>query len=199
MTTPLSEKDAERLIERFSRYLEPGEVGLGYYEHWIQSEEEVTPGISALVRLVALRSMDSPEQLVARSAIQALACTGRLEDIGVLESTHAGHPTISIELVAAIARLGQRTKPLETLLDDVKCRASFIAFARALARERAHAAMLEAQDRVRYQVDGALGWKNADISSFVLAGLSAFEEFPDSVQPTWASIAQFLYQGKIVE
>jgi hypothetical protein len=199
MTTPLSEDHAERLIERYSRYLAPGDAGLGYYEYWIQSEEESAPGISALVRLVALRSMASDDLLFVRSAIQALACTGRAEDVSVLKSMHARHPDVSVEQVAAIAHLEQRTKSLETLLDEVNSRNSFVVFARALAQERERAAVLEAQDRARYQVDGALGWKNADIASFLYAGLPAFEELPESVQPTWASVAEFLYRGKIIE
>lgn len=198
-TTPLSERDAERLIERLSRYLEPGEAGLACYEYWIQSEEGVSPGISAFVRVVALRSIDSSEPRLARSAIQALACTGREEDIAAVASMSPANADVLMDQVAAVAHLRQRTKSLETLLDEVACRDSFIAFARALARERESAAALEMRDRVRHQVDGALGWKNADIASFVYAGLSAFEELPDSAQPTWASIAEFLYRGKIVE
>lgn len=198
-TTSLPERDAERLIERLSRYLEPGEAGLACYEYWIQSEEEVSPGISAFVRVIALRLIESSEPPLARSAIQALACTGREEDIAALASMSAAHADVSTDQIAAVTHLRQRTKSLETLLDEVDSRDSFIAFARALARERERAAALEMQYPVRHRVDGALGWKNAGIASFVYAGLSAFEEMPDAAQPTWASIAEFLYRGKIVE
>lgn len=200
MTTPPSEDGAYRLIERYSRYLEPAPTGLVYYEQWLLGEEEVSPGMSALVRLVALRSLDSKALPFVRSAVQALACTGNVEDVELLQPLLTrGEPVLSSDARAAIAHIEHRAKSLETLLAEVNDRSSFVAFARELAKERESAAALEAQDPARYPVDGARGWKNADISSFIYAGLSAFEGMPESAQPTWAAVAEFLYRGKVLE
>ncbi|WP_439606049.1 hypothetical protein [Hydrogenophaga sp.] len=99
----------------------------------------------------------------------------------------------------ARSQIEHRSKSIETLLAEVNDRSSFIVFARALAKERECAAALEVQDSAGYQVEGALGWKNADISSFIYAGLSAFMGLPESAPPTWADVAQFLYLGKELE
>lgn len=198
--TALSEIQARGLIERCSRYLEPAPAGLHYYDQSIASAEEDTPGISALVRLVALRSLDAQDVLFIRSAVQALACTGHAEDISSLESLAIkSESNLSSELSAAIAHIKHRSKSIEELLAEVSDKSSFIAFAEARAKERGSASSIEAQDPLRYSVDGALGWKNADISSFIYAGLRAFECLPDSGQPTWAAVAEFLYDGKMVE
>lgn len=81
----------------------------------------------------------------------------------------------------------------------MKDRSSFIVFARALAKERERAAALEAQGSASYYVDGALGWKNADISSFIYAGLAAFDGSSESEQCPWAAMARFLRLGKELE
>ena len=90
----------------------------------------------------------------------------------------------------------------EDLLDQVRDRESFLAFARALADERAEAEKIEAANPQIYICDGALGWMNGDITSFIHAGLYYFEpsQFTPSVEnPTWKDIAKFLYCGKIIE
>lgn len=55
----------------------------------------------------------------------------------------------------------------EELLDQVKDRESFIMFVQALAEELEAAAQIECANPNAYCIDGALGWKNADIASFL--------------------------------
>jgi hypothetical protein len=200
MMTPLSEENARRLIQHYSRFLEPAPAGLDYYEQWINGEEEIAPGISDLVRREAIRALASDDLLLVRSAIQALACTGQPPDIMFVQPLLSRRePALSSDAQAAIARIEFRAKSIDTLLSEVKDKSSFIVYARALAKERERAAALEVRDPARYLVDGALGWKNADISSFIYAGLSAFEDSPESEHCTWGAMARFLYLGKELE
>jgi hypothetical protein len=82
--------------------------------------------------------------------------------------------------------------------DSVHDRASFIAFVRAMAAEREEAAALERAYPDAYRVDGAIGWKNADIAPFLLASLECLENHSEA-QPSWRMFADLLYCGKIVE
>jgi hypothetical protein len=60
------------------------------------------------------------------------------------------------------------------LLEQVRDRESFLAFARALAAERERAEQLERAEPDRYQLGGALDWQNGSIASFIQAGLEHF-------------------------
>ena len=90
----------------------------------------------------------------------------------------------------------------EELLDNVKDRNSFIEFVQALADEREKAQEIERANPKAYMVDGALNWKNGDISSFLYATLEYFEYRPfhtPEQNPSWKMFAEFLYFGKIYE
>lgn len=89
----------------------------------------------------------------------------------------------------------------ESLLDLVSDRETFVAFVQALANEREQAAEIEKENPTRYMVDGALGWKNAEISSFLEACLYNVEGVcaEASDLPSWRLFAEILYCGKIVE
>ena len=89
----------------------------------------------------------------------------------------------------------------EELLPNVKDRASFIAFVKALADEREDAERLEKERPQYYSLDGAHNWKNADIPSFLYAALDYFAETPlhKPEEPSWRMFAEFLYCGKIIE
>src|SRR4051812_48185209 len=80
------------------------------------------------------------------------------------------------------------------LLREVNDRESFIAFVRALADERRRAEEIEKTESKRYSLDGASNWKNADISSFLYAGLDCFTEKPlrsAEKEPSWKAFAHF--------
>lgn len=90
----------------------------------------------------------------------------------------------------------------EELLRTVVDRDSFMAFVSALADERELARDIETSQSKRYQIDGALGWKNAKIDSYLYACLDYFEEKPfhkPEHAPSWKMMADFLYHGKIIE
>ena len=91
----------------------------------------------------------------------------------------------------------------DDLLDAVCDRDSFIAFVNALASERERAQEIEREHPERYVVDGALGWMNGDIQSFLYATLDYFADGPlkDPVptDPSWKMMAEILWCGKIVE
>jgi hypothetical protein len=90
----------------------------------------------------------------------------------------------------------------EQLLNDVHDRDTFLAFVRALAAERENAELVERSEPTRYCIDGADGWKNGDIASYLYACLDYFENElfhkPDA-EPNWRMFAEFLYFGKIIE
>ena len=91
---------------------------------------------------------------------------------------------------------------LHERLDHVRDRDTFIAFVQALANERESAAEIERAEPDRYCIDGAYGWKNADIASYLYACLDYFEEKPfhkPDVEPNWRMFAEFLWCGKIIE
>ncbi len=95
----------------------------------------------------------------------------------------------------------QEVRTPEALLELVHDRNSFVAFVEALANERDAAELLDRSEPVKYQLGGALGWQNGDISNFLFAALNCFEH-PDncsSVEPSWQLFAEFLYFGKIYE
>lgn len=81
---------------------------------------------------------------------------------------------------------------------SVDDRDSFIAFVKALADEREEADEIEKLNPHAFCVDGAKGWKNADIASFLYAALDYFDRHPNT-PPSWRMMADFLYFGKIIE
>lgn len=90
----------------------------------------------------------------------------------------------------------------EQLLDQVRDRDSLIAFVEALAAERRTAEQEERAEPTRYRVDGARGWKNADIASYLHGCLDYFDEKPlhtPDIEPNWRMFAEFLWCGKIIE
>lgn len=188
-----------RFIHRFCKYVEPPPLGLHYYEQWVADEEEVSPGVSELIRSAALELIRSKDSLSARSAIHALACTGVKEDIPeLIEIKGSSQDWMWREVEAAIAQIDLRSKSLETLLEEVCDQRSFVIFARALAKEREKAQKIEDSDADRYRLNGAMGWNNGDIASFIYSGLSIFEN--DENRPaSWADFARFLCVGKELE
>ena len=88
------------------------------------------------------------------------------------------------------------------LLDQVTDRESFIRFVEALATEREQAEQMEREKPDAYRWGGALDWQHSDISGYLLAALSYFEEGPRRFKgdnPSWHDLAKFLYLGKIYE
>jgi hypothetical protein len=187
------------LIERSSRYLRPAAYGYDHYESWIESEEEILPGVSAEIRQCALEIVSNRKEALLASALQALACIGHAEDIEIVRRVQRSPGTSAVEAQAALAYLEHRMRPIETLLVEVTSRESFVTFARALAKDRTEAQKLERASPDRYVLDGANGWKNADIASFIFAGLGQFEGRSSTSEPSWRDFAEFLYLGKIVE
>ena len=91
---------------------------------------------------------------------------------------------------------------LANLLDAVVDRESFVAFVTAMAAEREKAEEMERAEPSRYQLGGALGWENGDISSFLYAALVYFESRPyhqPEDSPSWKMFADLLWFGKIYE
>ena len=91
---------------------------------------------------------------------------------------------------------------LGEMLDTVNDRESFIAFVQAMAAEREEAERMERAEPVAYQLGGALGWQNGDISTFLDAALFSFEPGPNhqpEATPSWKMFAEFLFFGKIYE
>ncbi|NJO78200.1 MAG: hypothetical protein HC827_06500 [Cyanobacteria bacterium RM1_2_2] len=89
-----------------------------------------------------------------------------------------------------------------TLLQQVKDKQTFIQFVQALALEREQAEAIEREDPNYYRVNGALGWENGDIASFLWAALEYFKTRPLDEQEaplSWAMFAEFLYFGKLYE
>jgi hypothetical protein len=90
----------------------------------------------------------------------------------------------------------------DDLLEQVADKQTFIKFVQALAEERERAQEIENQHPNVHIIDGALGWKNGDIPSFLSAALECFIAQPVTYSehnPSWKMFAEFLYFGKIYE
>jgi hypothetical protein len=88
----------------------------------------------------------------------------------------------------------------DELLDLVRDRESFLAYAVALAEERREAERVQAESQNPWYT--APGWQNDVISEFIEAGLSHFDPGPDGkviVNPTWKDLAMFLWSGRYME
>jgi hypothetical protein len=192
------QKRAEALIERCSQYVEPNSFDT--YKFWVASEEEVSPGISASIRAAALGLLSTSNEALLRSALQALAVTGSIDDVAHLDALQEQiSPNLASEVNFAKKYLVQSNKSFDQLLQEVSDRESFVAFVLALADERERAERIEQVNPDRYRIDGALGWKNANISAFLYAGLSGLEDETQSPQLSWREFAMFLYTGKVYE
>lgn len=189
---------AVRLIERSKRYLEAPGQGHWLYEKWIEDEEELVAGVSADIRIEALELIRANDHLLARSAIQALACVGTKHDVTELAPlASSSDEELSTEARAAVSHILQRSKSIEELLDEVDSKTSFLLFVEALAKERLRAEKLEQADN-RPRFEGELGWQNGDISSFLFAAMSGLDVEAEEA-PSWKRFATFLYCGKIIE
>ena len=89
----------------------------------------------------------------------------------------------------------------EEILKDVVDRESFISFARALAAEAERVEEMIRADPEKWKWDGAEGWQNTSVSSFLWAAVSYFEwpSEPNKDAPTWQDVAEFLMNGKVLE
>jgi hypothetical protein len=90
------------------------------------------------------------------------------------------------------------------LLDRVIDRDSFVRFVQALAKDRELAEQMELSQPARFSLGGARGWQNGDISSFLFACLAYFSPGPLNPReiptiPSWKTLAEFLWVGKIYE
>jgi hypothetical protein len=86
--------------------------------------------------------------------------------------------------------------------DAVHDRESFVRFVEALIAQRAEADALESEFPDAYRWEGAAGWQNGSIASFLesaLSGAVAQEKWGSKRAPSWRDFAEFLYLGKIYE
>ncbi|MCK9386750.1 MAG: hypothetical protein M0Q15_19235 [Nevskia sp.] len=135
MLPNMNEELAAALIKRCSRHLLPGSIGLSYYRVWVASEEEVAPGVSKALRSIAKTELGTADELLVRSAIQALGCVGAEDDIKNLQSLLiSASDQIYVDVEAAIALIYHRGKSIEVLLNEVIDQASFVVFATALVQ-----------------------------------------------------------------
>ena len=93
---------------------------------------------------------------------------------------------------------------LNDLLERVNDRESFLAFARALARDRADEVRREGIEPSSRYEPGWNGWENGSIEAFLDAAIGWTEdtigtEMGLPVEPAWRSFARFLYAGKLYE
>ena len=101
------------------------------------------------------------------------------------------------------------SEPSESLevaeaLEKVTDKKSFVAFVRALIAEREVAEQVERERPEYYKFGGALGWQNSEISNYLSAALTQFEDSgqlqtESSGDASWRTFAEFLYMGKIYE
>ena len=88
-------------------------------------------------------------------------------------------------------------------LEEVHDRASFVRWVEALIEDRKIAARLENERPQYYSLSGANDWQNGTIEDYLEAALSCVEDnLPQRElmsEPSWRSLANFLYAGKIYE
>lgn len=143
---------------------------------------------------------------VVRSAMQALSVAGGAADIDLIDALRT-HENASVRRDVDDCKriIENRMKTLDDLLDEVVDWKTFATFVESLATERDKARKIEGANKGNpaYIVNGALGWNNGDIESFLWASLSFF---PDNMtddhgraQPTWRNFVEMLYYGKTTE
>ena len=90
-----------------------------------------------------------------------------------------------------------------SLLEQVHDRTSFIKFVEVLIEDRKKATKLEKGDPKTYQMGGANDWQNSTIEGYLESALACIEDnYPQRDlmnEPSWRSLANFLYAGKIYE
>ncbi|AFY44435.1 hypothetical protein [Nostoc sp. PCC 7107] len=87
----------------------------------------------------------------------------------------------------------------DDLLEQVTDKQTFIKFVQALVKERERAQEIENKHPNAHIVDGALGWKNGDIPSFLSAALECFTAQPGTYEeqnPSWKMFASFFISVK---
>ena len=90
-------------------------------------------------------------------------------------------------------------------LDAVSDEASLMKFIEALAEDLEDEIKKEKEDPSSPYGEGANGWENRDLPSFLRASLAWFEDSKDGIEAyqnpdnPWKRIADILYCGKIYE
>lgn len=190
----------EEFIRHRSAYLVQSPYGLTYYEQWVDDESERDPKFPGELRASALELINDKDETVRLSALQALACVGTIQDINIIKTSLTfAQDGVQVVVSAAIDQIHYRNKSLQTLLSEVMDRKSFVLFARALAKDWDLAQKEENANPDKYTINGAHGWNNSDISSFIYSGLTAFEDPSSSETISWEGLAQFLLLGKELE
>lgn len=101
-----------------------------------------------------------------------------------------------------------RGTELHEMLEEVRDRASFLDFVRALETDRRAEVVLEQAAPSSPYGPGAKGWENGTIEDFLESAVAWADDiqrtgderadwFPEA--PSWAAFARFLYLGKIYE
>lgn len=94
-------------------------------------------------------------------------------------------------------------KPYE-LLEEVKCKDSFLSFVEALMKDREESVRIEKESPSSPYGPDANGWENRSIEGFLESSLgwaedSDFGENISNYSDMWKQFAVFLYMGKIYE
>ena len=188
---------ARDFILKMVTYLEDAGTS-PYYDYWMSEWNPDTAFPAAVVRQ-ARSLIDHEDCAIVRSAMQALSAAGGSADIDLIDAlrTHA-NPAVRRDVDDCKRIIGNRMKTLDDLLDEVVDWKTFATFVENLAAEREKAQKIEDANKSNpaYIVNGALGWNNGDIQSFLWASLSFF---PDNMtdddgraQPTWRNFAEIL-------
>lgn len=178
-------------IQRLAKYAD--RYTLPYYQQWVFGGP--LKADRSVIAAAAMALADDLDDQIARSALHAWASFGFLDSCATFENSRFGksHPD---EVSAAIRYLRVNSMTPEELLADVHDEPSFIDFVQALAKERFKAQETEQDNPDTYVLDGAFGWKNADVGSFLEAACASSSRNP---VPTWRHFAEFLYGGKVYE
>lgn len=108
-----------------------------------------------------------------------------------------------VEVRGVRPKYGMPTPPLFEALEAVHDRASFLDFVQLLVDEREQASRLEARSPEDYRWEGALGWQNTTIEGYLSGALQCTLDNEGRndflAEPSWRSLAEFLYCGKIYE
>lgn len=178
-------------IQRLAKYAD--RYSLPYYRQWVLDGPFKADG--SVIAAAAITLADDLDDGIARSALHAWASFGSLDNNEKFENSRfaKSHPD---EVSFAVRYLRVNAITPEELLGNVHDEPSFIDFVQALAKERFKAQETEHDNPRTYTLDGAFGWKNADIGSFLEAACAGSSRNP---VPTWRHFAEFLYGGKVYE
>lgn len=204
MNRPTPQDQARQFLETRSEYVSEASRGKMDFDWWVTDLASANPQAYKALRTAIVWALKSQSPPLMRSGLQALVALRNSDDIATIASmTTPADVGVASDANVCLDELKYRLMTWHDRLELVIDRSSFVRFVYALAEERDRAQEMENASPDNDRLNGALGWNNADISSY----LGTFAGFLDTKshsdldyeRPSWRLFAEALYFGKIYE